>query len=185
MSDDLLNYLINATCNLGFLLVDETKTYELNGDENAEELVKIVSNFMPVIIETFFYDAICQKNLVRVFSDKLKELMQDPQSNQFKIFIITFMLVDLDIKEHYALISEALNVITNKVLRYAILNKSLLLSIRNNDNPKIRQFLGDQRRSLIKEFDGFERIDAEIENKLIVQKSKELQQQKRINNDYD
>lgn len=185
MSDDLLNYLINATCNLGFLLVDETKTYELNGDENAEELVKIVSNFMPVIIETFFYDAICQKNLVRVFSDKLKELMQDPQSNQFKIFIITFMLVDLDIKEHYALISEALNVITNKVLRYAILNKSLLLSIRNNDNPRIRQFLGNQRRALIKEFDGFERIDAEIDNKLVVQKNKELQQQIKINKDYN
>lgn len=184
LANEMLNYILTGTCNLGFLLVDEAKTYELKGDENAEALVNLVSNFMPIIIETFFYDAICQKNLVRVFTAKLNELLQNPEGNQLRIFIITYILVDLDIREHFDLINKSLKMINNKVLRYAALNKNILLTVKNYENSGLRKMLKEQRQELIKEFDKLDNLNSEIDFKLLHQQNKETHQKHNLDKDY-
>lgn len=185
LADAMLDYVLTGTCNLGFLLVEEAKKYELRGDENAEELAKLVSNFMPIIIQAFFYDAICQKNLTRVFKAKLESLIKSPKNNQLKIFIITFILVDLDTKENLHLVDEAMNIIDNKSLRYAILNKNILLSMKNAESSSIKNKLVEQRRSLIKEFDGFKSLDVEMSTKIQKDKNKESQRKHLIDKDYE
>ncbi len=184
LASEMFNYILTGTCNLGFLLVDEARTYDVRGDENAEELVNLVSNFMPIIIETFFYDAICQKNLVRVFKSKLEELLQNPRGNQLKLFILTYILIDLDIKEHFELISKSLKVIDNKVLRYAALNKNILLSVRNCENSGIKKLLSEQRKKLIKEFDDLDSLNNEIDVKLLQQQNKEMNEKHQFDKDY-
>lgn len=185
LASEMFNYILTGTCNLGFLLVDETKTFDLRGDENAEELVNLVSNFMPIIIETFFYDAICQKNLVRVFTSKLEELLKNPKGNQLRIFIITYILVDLDIKEHFELTIKSLEVIDNKVLRYAALNKNILLAVKNCDNSGIKKLLADQRKKLIKEFDKLGYLNSEVDLRLLQQQNKEMNEKHQFDNDYN
>lgn len=185
LASEMFNYILTGTCNLGFLLVDETKTFDLRGDENAEELVNLVSNFMPIIIETFFYDAICQKNLVRVFTSKLEELLKNPKGNQLRIFIITYILVDLDIKEHFELTNKSLEVIDNKVLRYAALNKNILLAVKNCDNSGIKKLLADQRKKLIKEFDKLGYLNSEVDLRLLQQQNKEMNEKHQFDNDYN
>lgn len=184
LASEMLNFILTGTCNLGFLLVDETRTYDVRGDENAEELVNLVSNFMPIIIETFFYDAICQKNLVRVFTSMLEELLQNPKGNQLRIFIISYILVDLDIKEHFELINKSLEVVDNKVLRYAALNKNILLAVRNCENSGIKKLLAEQRKKLLKEFDNLDSLNSEVDLRLLQEQNKEMNKKHQFDKDY-
>ena len=160
--------------NLGFMLVEDSKSI-IDKDNNTDALVSLVSNFIPLIIETFFYDAICQQNLVRVFEQKLQSLLDNPIGNEMRIFMLTYILVDLDIKQYIPLINKALEVINNKVLRFAMLNKNLLLTMKNYDNPSILSCLTQQRQLQANEFKEFNGSNQNISQQLIVKATKEQQ----------
>lgn len=181
---DLFDYILTGTCNLGFLLVEESKDYEKKHIDQDSRLVELVSNFMPIIIQVFLYDAIGQRNLKDVFTSKLEELLQKPQGNQLRIFLLTFLLVDLDIKNNMHLIEKALEVIDNKVLRFAILNKHMLLTINNYNNVEIKNALKPQRIELAKEFDLSESLDREVENRIILKEGKENTMRMKVASDY-
>ena len=172
-ADEMFEYILNGSCHLGFMLVEDSKTVDSDKITNADELVTLVSNFIPIIIETFFYDAICQQNLVRVFESKLHKLMQNPNGNEMRIFMLTYILVDLDIKQYISFIDDALNVIKNKVLRFAMLNKNLLLSMKHYDNPLILEKLKKQRQLQANEFKEFNSSNQQIDQQLIAKNTKE------------
>lgn len=181
---ELFDYILTGTCNLGFLLVEESKDYEEKHIDQDSRLVELVSNFMPIIIQVFLYDAIGQRNLKDVFTSKLEELLQNPENNQLRIFLLTFLLVDLDIKNNMHLIGKALDVIDNKVLRFAILNKHMLLAINNYNNIEIKNALKPQRLELAKEFDLSESLDREVENRILLEESKEIVMRTKVASEY-
>ena len=85
-SNEILNFVLDGVANLGFMLVDDAKNVDFNADEIAiKNIIQLVSNYMPIIIEAFLYDAISQKNLSRVFTDKLEELTSTPEDNELRI----------------------------------------------------------------------------------------------------
>ena len=174
IADEMFEYILNGSCNLGFMLVEDSKSI-IDKDNNTDALVSLVSNFIPLIIETFFYDAICQQNLVRVFEQKLQSLLDNPIGNEMRIFMLTYILVDLDIKQYIPLINKALEVINNKVLRFAMLNKNLLLTMKNYDNPSILSCLTQQRQLQANEFKEFNGSNQNISQQLIVKATKEQQ----------
>lgn len=182
---ELFNYILTGTCNLGFLLVEESKNIEEKKQLTDSQLVELVSNFMPIIIQVFLYDAIGQKNLAEVFSEKLEELLKNPEGNQLRIFLLTFLLVDLDINKNLDLINKALNVIDNKVLRLAVLNKSMLLTINNYSNTAIKDSLKPLRLELAKEFNLSQSLDAELDNRLRLKENKEHQMKANVQSDYN
>lgn len=184
LAKEMLDYIITGTCNLGFLLVDDAKDLELKDEDNAKQWVALVSNFIPIILETFLYDAISQRNLSEVFKRKLEELVANPENNQLRIFLITFILVDLDIKNNLHLIDKALAHINNKILRYAILNKNILLTIKYGDNKELNRLLYNQRKDLIKEFNCFDQIDTEVNRKIQINIDKENQLKAKKDSDY-
>jgi hypothetical protein len=155
------------------MLVEDSKSFDNNKENETEALVSLVSNFIPIIIEAFFYDAICQQNLTRVFESKLKDLMNNPKGNEMRIFMLTYILVDLDIKQNMPLIDKALQVIKNKILRFAMLNKNLLLTMKYYDNPIILDKLKIQRQIQANEFKEFDGSDQKISQKLIAKNTKE------------
>lgn len=181
---ELFDYILTGTCNLGFLLVGESKDYEEKHVDRDSRLVELVSNFMPLIIQVFLYDAIGQRNLKDVFASKLEELLQKPKGNQLRIFLLTFLLVDLDINNNMHLIEKAKDAIDNKVLRFAILNKYMLLTINNYNNIEIKNALKPQRLELAKEFNLTESLDREVENRMLLKEGKENMMRAQVASDY-
>ena len=79
---------------------------------------------MPIIVQTFVYDALAQANLERIILAKIKELKPTVKSdNQFKLLILYFMLVDLNLKANKVYISEAMETIRIGILKQTILLK--------------------------------------------------------------
>lgn len=173
IADEMFEYILNGSCNLGFMLIEDSKSLDNSKENNTDALVSLVSNFIPIIIETFFYDAICQQNLVRVFESKLNDLMKNPNGNEMRIFMLTYILVDLDIQKYLHLIDKSLLIIKNKILRFAMLNKNLLLAMKYYDNPIILDKLKAQRQIQTNEFKEFNGSDQKISQQLAAKNTKE------------
>lgn len=139
---------------------------------------------MPIIIQVFLYDAIGQRNLKDVFTSKLEDILRNPQGNQLRIFLLTFLLVDLDIKNNMYLIGKALEAIDNKAFRFAILNKHMLLTINNYHDVAIKDALKPQRLELAKEFDLSESLDREVETRMLLKEGKENMMRAKVASDY-
>lgn len=184
LAKEMLDYILTGTCNLGFLIVEEAKDFEKSGEDNAEQWVKIVSNFIPIILEAFIYDAISQKNLSEVFKRKLEELTSNPSNNQLRIFLLTFILVDLDFRANSSYVDKALKIIDNKILRYAILNKNILLAIKYSENKDIKNILEDQRKGLLQEFSDLSKVNKEVSCKIIEKQNKDSHFRGVRNSDY-
>ena len=166
LSNEMFDYIVDGACNLGFMLVNEAKSY---AEEDDEDFVQLVSNCMPIIVEAFFYDAIAQKNLTRVFEEKLRTYLSHPKGNQMRMFMMAMVLMDIDAIKYRDRVEKVLEVLDNKVLRFSILQKAVLNSIRDN-NPEIKNALKPIRQILSGEF--YETHDQQNELEIIIEKEK-------------
>lgn len=185
-SNEILDFILNGVCNLGFMLVEDAKKLDIDMDSaTMKNVIQMVSNYMPIIIETFLYDAISQKNLTRVFQDKLNEYISNPEGNEFRIFILTLLLVDLDVKGNLDVLKQNLKYLKLRPLRFAVVAKLLLLAIKYSDNA----FLKDQIRKLVDElkddFDGFQQLNKTIERNTVINANKTLILKHSREKDYD
>jgi predicted MPP superfamily phosphohydrolase len=151
--DEVLEYILDSACQLGFKLIDEAetkgfglKTEEL-GDKREKILVKFLTNFMPLIVQTFLYDSIAQNDLERIFKEKIEELKKDKKNNQFKLMLLYFTLIDLNVKAHKDLIPEVIENITLNLLRQTtIIKLYYYLMFKCNNQPHFESFLKEQIR---------------------------------------
>ncbi len=178
-SNKILNFVLDGVSNLGFMLVDDAKNVDFNVDEiTTKNIIQLVSNYMPIIIEAFLYDAISQKNLSRVFSDKLKELTSSPEGNEFRIFLLTLVLVDLDIKENLEVLNNNLQYLKLRPLRFAVVSKLLLLTIQHSDNLYLKEKIKILVNGLKNDFEGLKQLNETIEKQIMINNNKKLQQKR-------
>ncbi|RKS15525.1 metallophosphoesterase [Flavobacterium sp. 120] len=139
LNNKVLDFILESACNLCFLIIDEKNSK----DELDEGFSKVFTNFVPLVIQNFLFDALAQNNLEVIFLDKIKEL-KETQGNELKIFILYYMIIDLDLKNNKKYIEEVLNYIKINVLRHASLFKlfSLLLFKKYNSEHN-KKFIED------------------------------------------
>lgn len=180
LSNEILNYILAGTCNLGFLIIDDAKQLGDLDEDLSVDLAKMVSNFMPVIVEAFLFDALCQRNLVRVMEEKLIEFSKSPEGNEFRIFLLSMILVDLDPQNNLHLLKECLNKIKLKTLRFAIISKLALIMLNNSENASLRRNISQVVGELKNEFQDFKNFH-EIMNKKMIEKKAENMHLKHLN----
>ena len=178
LSDTILDFVLDGVCNMGFMLPEDVKSFKLS-EEDYKKYVQMISNIMPIIVQTYFYDAISQQNLVRVFETKLNELRRSPEDNQFKIFIMTFIIVDLQYFE------ESLKCITNRVLRFACANKLMLLMLNEAQDKEFVAKLKTISQPVLKEFDRYKEIQVKIDKELSNKALKDSSIKALNNSDYE
>ena len=170
LGDEILDYILTGTCNLGFMYVEPELQEEPENEEEIKKLVKQLTRFVPLVVQTFFYDAASQKNLTRIFLDKLNNLCENPQGNQYKIFILLFTLLDLDIKDNVKLLPYIEKYLQKGALRFAAYTKLLLHIVKYPENKTTTPQLIEVATKLDKDFSNGnipfnERLQKMIENK--------------------
>jgi len=172
LGDEILDYILTGTCNLGFMYVEPELQEEPENEEEIKKLIKQLTKFIPLVVQTFFYDAVSQKNLARIFLEKLNDLCRNPQGNQYRIFILLFTLLDLDIKENVKLLPYIEKYLQKGALRFAAYTKLILHIVKYPDNKTTTPQLIEVASKLDKDFSNGgipfnERLQKMIESKKI------------------
>lgn len=151
---EIFDYLIDNSCYWGFKLIDEIKVndiselLQLDNESEAKKLIKVLTNFIPTLVQTRANDMIGDKNLENVIELKIKKIKNENLShkNQYKLFILYFLLLDINLIKNQHLIDDIRELITIPVLRYSILLKlNFYLGFRvSKDDKKLVQFLSNK-----------------------------------------
>lgn len=145
------SYILDCYANLGFYWIEEFENKAI--DENrqntdidgdffiGEAILNLMSKFMPVLIQSMLYEGLGHQNLGRIIDEKIKELRKDPVKNQYKLFLLYFLYIDIDVNAHKGTIDEIFNTITLAPLKVGTLFKlNFYLAFKAYKIPKLEQF---------------------------------------------
>ncbi len=126
----LFNYIIDSYCNFGFFIVDEfasitkkeiDRETEIDLDNFMElELLRYVTGFSPLISQNWLSDGVGHSSLEKLIKSEITSLEENYSKNQYKLFLLYFLLLDIDIKSNRHYIEKSLKNIKIPVLKYAI-----------------------------------------------------------------
>lgn len=144
--NQFLDFIIDSSCFLGFKLIDEFQSGEYHFDDSEEDsekiLVQLITNFMPIVVQTFLFDALAQNDLERIFLEKISELKKNPKANQFKLLLLYFTVIDLDLNTHKKLIDEIIEFIDLDILRQTtILKLYIYLMFKCSGKPHLEEYI--------------------------------------------
>ena len=145
---EIFDYILLTTCNFGFSIIDDIqKDDDKNEDgegikgNNTIITQELMTNFMPIIIQIFLFDAIGHNNLERIIEDKIIDLKKDSKNNQFKLVLLYFLLIDLDVEKYKDRIDELAGMISIGILKNTILIKLYTyLMVKTLNKPKLEQY---------------------------------------------
>lgn len=156
--------IISYYCDFSFFIIEElskkTKSTLASVDfvnieeEEAFRLLKIMSNFSPLISQMEVYDGIGHFSMENMVLDEIKELKKDASNNQYKLFILYFFLFDLNLDNRNGLFDEAISFITMPLLRYMMsLKFNYYLAFRSDGNKHLQDVLSHKIRAIRKLLD--------------------------------
>ncbi|WP_322548999.1 metallophosphoesterase [Flavobacterium psychraquaticum] len=156
LEDEVFDFILNSSCTLGFQLVEEIEENKfdyLSEKTNEHELMRLLTKFIPLVVQTFFYDALVQNNLENILKEKIEKLKIDSKNNQFKLLVLYFSLIDLNLKQNHHYINEIISVLSLGVLKNTSLIKLYMyLALKVNGNKsledKIKGYIKEQEYKL-------------------------------------
>jgi len=156
---EIFNSIINYYCDLGFFIIDEfseiTKR-ELKNDEDINilnfhelELLRFISNFTPIFCQTLLFDGLGHYNLEQMIKNEIDNCEKDTGNNQYKLFMLYFLLLDIDLSTNQEYLNTAMNNIKIPLLRHAILMKlNYYLAFKTSNNKKLQQVLSNKIQNI-------------------------------------
>lgn len=161
LAEEIFDFIMNSYCNLGFLLTNEFEEYKLaikNANLEAkkavyfkkiEKFIDLTLNYIPVIIQVSLYYGIGHINLVRIIESKINRLKNDQDNNQFLIFILNFLLTDINLSNNIGKIDELKNSLNiNSLISNSLTKLLYYYTFKSYDLPEIQSYLINK----IKEF---------------------------------
>lgn len=151
---EMFHYILNGYCKLGFYLVDELKksikteysaasSQDLDFRELPEvKLLNFISNFTPLICQVALYDGIGHFSLERIIKKEIDSIIKADNIEEYKLFMLCFLLLDIDLEGNKEYISTAMQYIKMNVLKYAIVVKlNYYLAFYVGDDKSIQNML--------------------------------------------
>ncbi len=154
--DEVFDFIIDSASNLGLLLIEEMEKdlneknkKELDSSNTNKIILDIVSNYLPNVVQGFINDAIGHINLEGIILKKIDSLKQNLRTNQFKLFLLYSLLLDIDLKRYKHLIDEMIENAKIGIIKSSLLMKlSVLLLMKSYEDDKMINFLKEKLRLL-------------------------------------
>jgi len=145
---EIFNFLLDTYLNFGFFLIKKIEE-DLSRKEEAEQdittesnILELINNFIPIITQVTFSESIAHHNVEAIILNKIEELKADSKNNQYKLFILYFLLMDINEKNIMKYTDELLSLINISILKYsAILKLNYYFSFNGHKNKKIANYL--------------------------------------------
>jgi len=116
-------------------LIHEVKNKEKNIN-NIKEIIDFTKSFTPIVAHAFLFDAIAHPNIQNIIKNKISILKKNPEKNQFILFVLYFLIIEIDPEANINLIDEMITISKSFNIQYSIYLKLLmyvLFKCHNND----------------------------------------------------
>lgn len=145
---EIFDYIVDNSIFWGFKLIDEFKDLSISrfankdGEADAKFLSKVITNYIPTLVQVRLSEMISHTNLERIINERLKELLKDPSNNQYKIFLLSFMLMDINLDANKHLLETIIPIIRIPLIKYSfILKLNYYLAFKSNNNQELKRYL--------------------------------------------
>jgi predicted phosphodiesterase len=147
----IFDFLLDTYVNFGFYLIKEIENEKLfkdftDQDSNSEiNILDLLSKVIPIITQSTFSDGIAHYNVEGIILNKIKELKEDKKENQYKIFILYFVLMDIDEKNIIDYADEIISYAKMGVIKYSVVFKlTYYFSFNGQKSKKVAEFLKER-----------------------------------------
>ncbi|WP_127130706.1 metallophosphoesterase [Pseudoflavitalea rhizosphaerae] len=154
---EIFDFIIESSCNIGFLLIEELEENIKNG-ENQEEvrysetpdiIYQLFNNYLPSVVQTFIHESMGHINLETIILSRIDELKKNFRVNQYKLFILYCLLLDIDFKKHKSKIDELISISKMTIIKSSIQIKLFyLLLFKCYDDDRMIAFLREKIREV-------------------------------------
>jgi len=122
---------------------DLNRKEEASQDFTAESnILELLNNFIPIITQVTFSESIAHHNVEAIILNKIDELKIDSKNNQYKLFILYFLLMDIDEKNIIKYTDDLLSLVNIGVLKYSsILKLNYYFAFNGHRSKKIADYL--------------------------------------------
>ena len=157
--DNVFKTIINYYCDFSYFIIEELSQRTKNclsqsefvdiDEEEAFKLLKLMSNFSPLIAQMEVYDGIGHFTMERMVINEIELLKKDASHNQYKLFILYFLLFDLNLGGREGLMSEALSLISLPLLRYMMkLKFNYYMAFRTDSDKQLQSVIAAKIRQI-------------------------------------
>jgi hypothetical protein len=145
---EIFDYIIDNAILWSFKLIDEFKDIDISEifkgekEADAKNILKIITNFIPTLVQVRLNEMIGHNNLERIIIERLEVAMKNANNNQFKIFILSFLLTDINLDKHKKILEECIPLIKIPIIKYSfILKMNYYLGFKCNGNNELKKIL--------------------------------------------
>ncbi|MFM2386603.1 MAG: hypothetical protein RL660_1360 [Bacteroidota bacterium] len=145
--NEIFDFVINAYCALGFYLINELEDtvnnvrVETIEEGSVFEMLNIIAKIIPLVVQNMLHDGLGHKNFETIITDKINLLKKDVQNNQYKLFLLYYLLIDSDISKK-DVIEDLFADIKLPALKFStILKLKMYMSFKAYGDRKLEQFL--------------------------------------------
>lgn len=172
---EIFDYIIDRTCFWGFDLVDNFKK-EIEEDQKEltdsnKALVKLLGSFIPTYVQNTVYDIIGHRNVVSLIKQRIESLQETAKDNQYRLFILFYLLADISLKENKEYITKSIELISIPTLKFSILLKiNFYYAFKTNIDQNTSDFLKECLQKQQLNFDN--KTDLGLFHKSVAQQDK-------------
>ena len=157
--NEIFDYLLETYCNLSFYLVDEMTRdlyeeklvfdmFQIESEDEkqmAESLLATLTNWMPFIVSANLYEGVGDRNMTSIIRRKIGQLKVDPHVNQYKLFLLYFLLMDIDLKNIDKYVDEVFTLVSLPVLKVAThLKLTFYMAFKAYNNEGLKKILPEK-----------------------------------------
>ncbi len=140
----------------------------------------MITNFIPLLTQVLLYDGVGHINLKNIITNKIEEYKKDIKNNQYRLFLLYYLLADIDVKGSKKTIDEAIQNISLGPLKVSTYFKmNFYLAFKAYNNPQLESYfkakIQQTQHSLEKktDIDDMNRYLSKKQKRNLVRKQKE------------
>jgi predicted phosphodiesterase len=130
MLKHIFNFLIDQSCLTVYYLIQEFIDHigkSKTDLKNLKEFSSFISTFSPLITHAFLFENVSHPTLSIIIEEEIHNLKTKPAQNQFKLFVLYFLLIESNIEVMHPKIDEIIDIAKHWNIRQSIFFKLMML----------------------------------------------------------
>ena len=138
---EIFQFLVDQSCMIIYFLINDFFEYIKEKDPSKKEVNDSITDFnifSPLLAHSFLFDIVNHPTLSQLIKDEINTLEVEPQKNQFKLFVLYFLLIESNLETEIDIVSKLIEISEFWNIQYSIFIKLLMfIAFKCDKNGKL------------------------------------------------